>query len=58
MGELTPKERAERRRRLAEAFGEVLPDQTGDDREPADRAGRERREEEWLRGEVPPHHGS
>ena len=55
---LTPAERAARRRRLAEVFGEVLPEQTRDDADgPAaeidDRAGEER-----LRREIPPHHGS
>jgi hypothetical protein len=47
-----------RRRRRAEVFGDVLPDSTGDDRpdrwgegEPGDAT------EEWLRRQVPPHHG-
>jgi hypothetical protein len=47
-----------RRRRRAEVFGDVLPDSTGDDRpdrwgegEPVDAT------EEWLRRQVPPHHG-
>ncbi len=54
----TPEER-ERRRRLAEIFGEVLPEQTGDDRpEPEARSGGgEDAGEEWLRQQVPPHHG-
>lgn len=46
-----------RKRRLAEIFGDVLPETTGDERE-----GRDRREggdpgEDWLRSQVPPHHG-
>jgi hypothetical protein len=50
------RERAERRRRLAEVFGDDLPDQTSDDRdEPQER--RTASAEEWLRRQVPPHHG-
>ena len=51
---LTPAERAARKRRLAEVFGEVLPEQTKDDQggdtvpETTD---------EWLKAQVPPHHG-
>jgi hypothetical protein len=51
---MTPEEREARRRRLAEVFGDVLPDQTSDDVEaekPSDAA------DEWLRRQVPPHHG-
>ena len=55
-GGLTPGERGARRRRLAEVFGEVLPEQTSDD------ADEPRAEpdgtEEWLRRQVPPHHGA
>jgi hypothetical protein len=58
---LTPRERAERRRRLAEIFGEVLPEQTSDDAgEASDRAERrseQRAQEDWLKSQVPPHHG-
>jgi hypothetical protein len=51
--------REERRRRLAAVFGDVLPEQTSDDAaEPDARGGRETdRGEEWLRRQVPPHHG-
>lgn len=49
-------ERAERRRRLAEVFGDVLPAQTSDDRDPPSGEG-ESGHEEWLRRQVPPHHG-
>jgi hypothetical protein len=50
---------AERRRRLAEAFGEALPESTRDDRpeswgESSSRGGGS---DEWLRSQVPPHHG-
>jgi hypothetical protein len=47
---------AERRRRLAEVFGDVLPDVTSDERDPQDGAG-ERGHDGWLRAQVPPHHG-
>jgi hypothetical protein len=44
----------ERKRRLDRVFGEVLPDTTGDERgEPA--AGQSA--EDWLKEQVPPHHG-
>lgn len=44
----------ERKRRLrAEVFGDVLPETTSDDRaEPGEDTS-----EEWLRRQVPPHHG-
>lgn len=45
-----------RRRRLAAVFGDVLPDTTGDERDPA--AGEpEPSGERWLKEQVPPHHG-
>jgi hypothetical protein len=53
-----PKERRPRHRpTVAEVFGDVLPDTTGDERdEDSDRAaGRSSRDEEILR-DVPPHH--
>ena len=53
---------AERRRRRARVFGEVLPESTSDERD--DWGGRAARSndgtgstDEWLRGQVPPHHG-
>jgi hypothetical protein len=46
---------AQRRRRLAAVFGDVLPDATADERDPED--GREGGAEAWLREQVPPHHG-
>lgn len=56
--ETTPRERAERRRRLARIFGEGLPEQTRDDLDPGeDEATAEERSEEWLRRQKPPHHG-
>jgi hypothetical protein len=55
------RERAERRRRLAEIFGEVIPEQTSDDRgesgASADRRTEEKAQEDWLKSQVPPHHG-
>jgi hypothetical protein len=56
--ELTARERAERRRRLAEIFGEVIPEQTSDDADVAgvDAASAELVREAWLRRQVPPHH--
>jgi hypothetical protein len=49
---------AERRRRRAEVFGDVLPESTRDDRDP-DGPGERSRDatDEWLRTNVPPHHG-
>jgi hypothetical protein len=64
--DLSPRERtkqeAQHRRRLAEIFGDVLPDQTTDDAAEAgngaDRRTQEKAQEEWLKSQVPPHHGS
>lgn len=44
----------ERKRRLAEIFGDVLPDSSRDD---TDEAGERGTSEEWLKRQVPPHHG-
>jgi hypothetical protein len=51
---------AQRRRRLAEIFGDVIPDQTSDDLDEgaaSDRRTEEKVQEEWLKRQVPPHHG-
>lgn len=45
----------ERRRRLSEVFGDVLPETTSDEREPG--PGQDERGDDWLRAQVPPHHG-
>lgn len=45
---------AARRRRREQVFGDVLPEATSDDR---DEGREERGNEEWLRSNVPPHHG-
>jgi hypothetical protein len=47
----------QRRRRLAEVFGDVLPDTTSDERDdPATDPARSG-SDAWLRDQVPPHHG-
>jgi hypothetical protein len=46
-----------RRRRLAEVFGDVLPDPTSDERDDADSGGEEAARDAWYRDQVPPHHG-
>ena len=47
---------AERHRRRARVFGQVLPEGTRDER--AEGWGdRDQSSDEWLRGQVPPHHG-
>jgi hypothetical protein len=51
-------EKAARKRRLAEVFGDVLPDTTSDEREPGTRGrSAESASDAWLRDQVPPHHG-
>ena len=62
--DLTPRDRArkeaDRRRRMAEIFGDVLPEQTSDDAESSeatDRRAEEKAQEDWLKRQVPPHHG-
>lgn len=45
---------AARRRRLAEVFGDVLPETTGDERESEAPADTDR--ESWYRRNRPPHH--
>jgi hypothetical protein len=54
--ELTPEERAARKRRLATVFGEVLPDQTRDDQD--SESSDTRSSDQWLQDQVPPHHGT
>lgn len=46
----------ERRRRLAEVFGEVLPETTSDEREPEAERDADK-SDAWLKSQVPPHHG-
>ncbi len=45
-----------RRRRLAEIFGDVLPETTRDERDP-EHADGESAKDRWLKSQVPPHHG-
>jgi hypothetical protein len=47
----------ERRRRLAEVFGDVLPDTTSDERDPESASADEPERDAWYRDQVPPHHG-
>ncbi len=49
-------EEAARRKRRAKVFGEVLPEGTSDERGDA-WGDRDADSEEWLRRQVPPHHG-
>jgi len=44
----------ERKRRLARIFGDVLPETTRDERDDE----RPRSSDDWLKSQVPPHHGS
>jgi len=46
-----------RRRRLAEIFGEGLPEQTRDDADPHGDARGGGKGDDWYREQVPPHHG-
>ena len=48
-----------RRRRLAEIFGEALPETTSDERDAGSTAEKkdESASDRWLKSQVPPHHG-
>ena len=50
------RDRARRRARLAEVFGDVLPESTSDDRDDDVRRDGSAADA-WLRAQVPPHHG-
>ncbi len=53
-----PESESARRRRVAEVFGDVLPDVTDDERDERDgHRGGGGDSERWLRAQVPPHHG-
>jgi hypothetical protein len=55
-GTVSPQEEAARQKRRARVFGDVLPEATTDER--GDGWGdREGDADEWLRRQVPPHHG-
>ena len=49
----------EQRRRLAEIFGDVLPETTSDERDDESPRAQDRdsASDAWLRSQVPPHHG-
>jgi hypothetical protein len=51
----------QRQRRLAEVFGDVLPETTSDERDPTATEGGDTgdgdAQDRWLRSQVPPHHG-
>lgn len=53
----TGAEQARRRRLREQVFGEVLPDTTADERDTEAPGSAETGNEEWLRSNVPPHHG-
>jgi hypothetical protein len=57
--EPNPRDKAARRRRLAEFFGDVLPERTAEEsrNDRADRRTEEKAQEDWLKRQVPPHHG-
>jgi hypothetical protein len=49
----------ERKRRLAEVFGDAVPETTSDERDADAAEGSGRRNgDTWLREQVPPHHGN
>lgn len=48
------RDEAARKRRLAEVFGDSLPEQTRDDVDPDEPSGDR---DDWFRSQVPPHHG-
>lgn len=53
-----PEDEAARRRRMAAIFGEPLPERTRDElSEGEEQARGGAGDEEWLRSQVPPHHG-
>jgi len=59
MGERRDETDWQRRKRLAEVFGDALPETTKDERDDsAPRSGAESQSDRWLREQVPPHHGS
>jgi hypothetical protein len=57
-GQQEPEPDWQRKRRLAEVFGDVLPDTTADERDPAERPASAAEDgDTWLKEQVPPHHG-
>ena len=52
-----PEDEVARKRRLAEVFGEVLPETTSDERDEGADGRDEAARDAWYRDQVPPHHG-
>jgi hypothetical protein len=57
LNDSAPEDEAARRRRLAEVFGDVLPDTTSDERDPESADTSSTTRDDWYRDQVPPHHG-
>ena len=57
MSDAAPETDWQRRKRLAEVFGDVLPETTSDERDDVPAERRESASDAWLREQVPPHHG-
>jgi len=57
LDESAAEDEAARRRRLAEVFGDVLPDTTSDERDPESGDQTSSTRDDWYRDQVPPHHG-
>lgn len=55
-GPADPRAHAARRKRRARVFGDVLPEATSDERGDA-WGDRDTDADDWLRRQVPPHHG-
>jgi hypothetical protein len=51
------KDEAARRRLREKVFGDVLPDTTTDELEQESAETRSSGNDEWLRSNIPPHHG-
>jgi hypothetical protein len=52
-----PAGREQRRRRREQVFDDVLPDHTTDESDEGEPAEPARGRDDWLRDQVPPHHG-
>ena len=52
-----PEDEAARKRRLADVFGDVLPETTSDERDDGADGSDEAARDAWYRDQVPPHHG-
>ena len=54
---MTDEQAESRRRRRELVFGEVLPETTSDERDHGAPEAGQHDNDEWLRSNVPPHHG-